>query len=625
MTGRSPWRRSCRLLVSSLAALAAGVFALTIGVTPAHASTGSVTVNLNNTTLQGTPQLFGGTKFPQQAQAADVLPKMAAAGVNRIRTDMYLEHVLPTTTVAGYLANTNDVQDPATWNWTTLWGMDQARAKGIKTMFIVDYTPAWLSYSGTRTGVPDNWTVWEDIVKKVYEKYASDVGWIEVWNEPDSTSTALDLAGSPYTSEEAALADIYYHTVQAIRSAGSTVPIGGFAFANNETGSLQTILSDLVAAYGQVWVDQNFDFYSFHNYGSNPGGSFDAGAIRSIFTANGLSASTPIYVDEYNITANWQGTEPELYTDAAVGYIGKTLAKFVQQGVGGDYFSFYPYDYTLSNTVYEDGDQTSLAFYYVTGNGTTGTLFSQANPMRILSLDLGLGDGTYAVKSVSTSVVDAAAAVNAAGHSVVFLANYYDYSNTVNLVINGVPGTSDQVVEYLGTGTSTGASPTSTTSMPVSSGTLSTTLTMPAYSVIGLDLGALGNSGATATGQIGSAVSDTLCLDDQGGSSADGTKISLWGCNYTAAQSWTRDGDGTIRALGKCLDAYQNGTGNGTPIDLYTCNGGANQQWIPQADGALLNPASGKCLDDPDSSTAGGVQLQLYTCDGTNAQHWFLP
>jgi Glycosyl hydrolases family 39 len=178
--------------------------------------------------------------------------------------------------------------NPSTWDWDNLWGLNQAKANGIQTMLIADYTPPWLSYSGGRTGVPDNWSVGEDIVAKTYERYAADIGWVEVWNEPDLGT--LDLSGSPYTTKEAAIAAIYYYTAQAIRSTGSTVPIGGPAFAGNNTGSLNTILQDLVAAHGEAWVQQNLDFYSFHDYGADPGGAFSAAAIRSVFTANGLSA-----------------------------------------------------------------------------------------------------------------------------------------------------------------------------------------------------------------------------------------------------------------------------------------------------------------------------------------------
>ena len=127
------------------------------------------------------------------------------------------------------------------------------------------------------------------------------------------------------------------------------------------------------------------------------------------------------------------------------------------------------------------------------------------------------------------------------------------------------------------------------------------------------------------TGPVVSGVSSGLCLDDSQSSGTDGNPVDIFGCNGTAAQSWTIAQDGTIRTLGKCLDATHSGTTNGTAIDLYTCNGTGAQQWSPGANGSLVNPESGLCLDDPNSTTSDGTQLQLYTCNGTGAQDWTLP
>jgi predicted alpha-1,2-mannosidase len=125
-------------------------------------------------------------------------------------------------------------------------------------------------------------------------------------------------------------------------------------------------------------------------------------------------------------------------------------------------------------------------------------------------------------------------------------------------------------------------------------------------------------------GPITSGVAADICVDDAGSSVSDGNNIQIWGCDSTAAQSWTIATDGTIRTLGKCLDAFGAGTTSGTKIDLYTCDGGSNQQWTQGANGSLVNPSSGLCLDDPAASTTNGTQLQLYTCNGTPAQDWTL-
>ena len=64
-------------------------------------------------------------------------------------------------------------------------------------------------------------------------------------------------------------------------------------------------------------------------------------------------------------------------------------------------------------------------------------------------------------------------------------------------------------------------------------------------------------TGGTITGVGGK------CLDVDNSGTADGTKIQLYTCNGTAAQSWTKVGD-TYRVLGKCLDIDNAGTANGT-------------------------------------------------------------
>lgn len=115
------------------------------------------------------------------------------------------------------------------------------------------------------------------------------------------------------------------------------------------------------------------------------------------------------------------------------------------------------------------------------------------------------------------------------------------------------------------------------------------------------------------------------CLDVNGAGTADGTKIQLYTCSGSAAQSWTRSGQ-TLRALGKCLDVSGAGTADGTLVQLWTCNASGAQNWTPNADGTLRNPNSGKCLDVTGSSSADGTQIRIWTClAGAANQQWILP
>ncbi|MCA2218679.1 ThuA domain-containing protein [Jidongwangia harbinensis] len=115
------------------------------------------------------------------------------------------------------------------------------------------------------------------------------------------------------------------------------------------------------------------------------------------------------------------------------------------------------------------------------------------------------------------------------------------------------------------------------------------------------------------------------CLDVAGGNSADGTKVQLYTCNRSAAQTWTVTPNSTIKALGKCLDVAGGGTGNGTRTQLYTCNNSGAQLWSAQANGTIRNPQSGRCLDVSQNNPADGQQIHIWDCLGAANQKWVLP
>jgi hypothetical protein len=115
------------------------------------------------------------------------------------------------------------------------------------------------------------------------------------------------------------------------------------------------------------------------------------------------------------------------------------------------------------------------------------------------------------------------------------------------------------------------------------------------------------------------------CVDVSGGNSANGTKVQLWTCNGTSAQTWTVGTDGTIRSLGKCLDISAGSTANGAKVQIWDCNGTGAQQWAPNAAKDIINPQSGKCLDATGVSSADGTALQIWTCGGGANQKWTVP
>ncbi|MFJ3777401.1 glycoside hydrolase family 19 protein [Streptomyces sp. NPDC090075] len=115
------------------------------------------------------------------------------------------------------------------------------------------------------------------------------------------------------------------------------------------------------------------------------------------------------------------------------------------------------------------------------------------------------------------------------------------------------------------------------------------------------------------------------CVDAAGASSANETAVQLYDCNGTGAQSWSDNGDGTLRVLGKCLDVVDRGTADGAPVQLWDCSGGANQQWVVTAAHDIVNPAADKCLDVTGNNSANGTRLQIWTCTGGANQKWNAP
>jgi streptogrisin D len=111
------------------------------------------------------------------------------------------------------------------------------------------------------------------------------------------------------------------------------------------------------------------------------------------------------------------------------------------------------------------------------------------------------------------------------------------------------------------------------------------------------------------------------CVDVQSANSNDGTPITIYDCNNTSAQQWTRVGE-TFQAYGKCLDIFDNGTANGAPIILWTCTNGGNQRWQFGANNSLYNPQSNRCLDIPGGDTTNGRQLVIWDCNGGDNQRF---
>jgi len=133
------------------------------------------------------------------------------------------------------------------------------------------------------------------------------------------------------------------------------------------------------------------------------------------------------------------------------------------------------------------------------------------------------------------------------------------------------------------------------------------------------------NTSDSAPPPTGNALKSSLsgrCIDIPGANPVDGARLQTYDCNGTAAQQWTANSDGTMRAMGKCMDPAGGALANGTPIQLVTCNGNPVQRFTLSAAGDLVNVSANRCVDVKDRNTANGAQLQLWDCTGGSNQKW---
>lgn len=137
-------------------------------------------------------------------------------------------------------------------------------------------------------------------------------------------------------------------------------------------------------------------------------------------------------------------------------------------------------------------------------------------------------------------------------------------------------------------------------------------------------ISAAGDSGTTGTiKQVGGS---DKCLNDPGGSTANGAKPTMWTCDGKAYQNWTVVQDGTFRTEGKCLQMAGSGPAANTTLELETCNSGnAEQQWQAGSYGEIVNPASGKCIYIGTSSATNGYLPVAHACANDVRHHFLRP
>lgn len=447
------------------------------------ASGGNVTANYASQIGVGSPWIFGAAQG-SRPDHTDAWNKQAEVGVTMVRQDWFLNDLLPYSTVKDYKDNINNIQDPSTWPIGDVqWIADKftnAQSRGMKLLAIVDYAPHWLTYSGTQHGVPKDWWVWKDIVKKAYLHFRNQYGikfdYIEVWNEP--SAQFLDVTNSGMTTEEAYKA-IYYHTWQAIREVDPHVPIGGPAdYAPYRTEILEAMLQD-----GEI--NDKIDFVSYHYYDDlhewKVGDGRPERFVDDVLQDYGRE-DIPVMLSEYN--GSCCGTGRVNSTNKSISYIGDKLVWFLKRGfLAANYFRL------------TDGCGAHGECFYDWTN-SQAQLKPQAKAWRLASKKLGLGDGPSKVmETTHSNTISAAGAINSSNQCVVLIANDQGRAKIVTVTLQNL-GLSGQVeVEvYLASSTSEATQPVISDTRTVQDGTLSLPIDMPAWSVAGIKLSDSGQS-----------------------------------------------------------------------------------------------------------------------------------
>lgn len=351
-----------------------------------------VKVNYSKKIADGSSLIFGGSHSPPTGHDL-AWDEFKNIGITTIRKDLYVEFTLPRNiTISDYQNNVNDVQNPANWDPKTIPALKEvfknAKKRGIKVIGIMGYAPRWLTYNNSPFGVPRNWEVFHDIVKKIYTLYRDDLDYVEVWNEPDHR-IFLVTQGSNMTKPQA-YTEIYYQATNAIREVdkekndGKIIPFIAPAESNPRVSN---ILEPLVT---NKKINILPDAYSFHTYDS---------FIESFTKYKNIGKNyndPPIFITEWNMESR-NAEAPQYKTGIkALTFTSSRLMDYLNNGVGGaNYFALLPINTTNRGT-----DENTMGFYSWINNKPE--LLPQAKSWRLLSKSLGLGKGKSTI--VETSI-----------------------------------------------------------------------------------------------------------------------------------------------------------------------------------------------------------------------------
>ncbi|PJZ71026.1 hypothetical protein CH373_00385 [Leptospira perolatii] len=114
------------------------------------------------------------------------------------------------------------------------------------------------------------------------------------------------------------------------------------------------------------------------------------------------------------------------------------------------------------------------------------------------------------------------------------------------------------------------------------------------------------------------------CLDVNGALTEPGTKVQIYTCNGTVAQSWTISPSGAIRYRNNlCLDM---GSGEiGAQFTVQPCNDSLSQKFAIQKTGGITGPfdqLTQRCMTTRNGSSEDRTPVEFLQCFGGPAQTW---
>lgn len=363
----------------------------------------TIQVDYNKKISNGSPLIFGGNHAPDLSHQ-DAWNKIQEIGMTSIRKDFFIDKALPPNiTLEEYKKNLGGIADPKNWNTDEISKVkgtfENSRKRGMKNIGIVCYNPPWLTYNNKSNGVPKDWVVYEDLVKKAYKMYRNDVDYLEIWNEPN-WDIFFDVKNSGLSVEEA-YTKMYYHAVKAIREVdaeandGKIMPIGG------PVGSdvLHTSILDHLLKYGTVNKDETINFISYHNYETKynikePSWKY----YKEVLNNNNFDK--PIFITEWNYDPSESKPSRRNTGTPAILYTSNKFIDYLRMGLAGaNYHVIEPLDLKKPNE-----GEGYMGFYRLKNN--VAELLPQAKTWRLMSNKMKLGKGESLIYDLSTEDKD---------------------------------------------------------------------------------------------------------------------------------------------------------------------------------------------------------------------------